>query len=147
MTLTLEQLFPQHRPEGDAVATALDSHAVAQALSMACAEHPLALLRMMYPATDANTHRSRDELTEVLHRHGLHQVAGLIEQESPYLMFTSAEHAHLTLVEIRRYSAAIAVHLYYRGLAGAEAEARLRADATVPADGHFRPFDGFARAM
>jgi hypothetical protein len=147
MTLTLEQLFPQHRPEGEAVATALDSHAVVQALSLACAAHPLILLRMMYPATDANTHRSRDELAEVLHRHGLHQVAGLIEEESPYLMFTSPEHAHLTLVEIRRYSAAIAVHLYYRGLAGSEAEARLRSDATAPAEGHFRPFDGFARAM
>lgn len=147
MTPTLEQLFPQHRPEGDAVATALDSHAVVQALSLAVAHHPVALLRMMYPATDATTHRSRDELTEVLHRHGLYQVAGLIEEEAPYLLFSSAEHAHLTLVEIRRYSAAIAVHLYYRGLAGAAAEARLRADATAPADGHFRPFDGFARAM
>ena len=141
MSLTLEQLFPQHRPEGDAVATALDSHAVVQALSLAVADHPLALLRMIYPATDANTHRSRDELTEVLHRHGLHQVASLIEEESPYLMFTSAEHAHVTLVEIRRYSAAIAVHLYYRGLAGVDAETRLRADARVPADGHFKPFD------
>lgn len=141
MSLTLEQLFPQHRPEGEAVATALDSHAVVQALSLAVADHPLALLRMIYPATDANTHRSRDELTEVLHRHGLHQVASLIEEESPYLMFTSAEHAHVTLVEIRRYSAAIAVHLYYRGLAGVDAETRLRADARVPADGHFKPFD------
>ncbi|MFJ2993047.1 hypothetical protein [Pandoraea sp. NPDC087047] len=141
MSLTLEQLFPQHRPEGEAVATALDSHAVVQALSLAVADHPLALLRMMYPATDANTHRSRDELTAVLHRHGLHQVAGLIEEESPYLMFTSAEHAYLTLVEIRRYSAAIGVHLYYRGLAGSEAETRLHADARVPADGHFKPFD------
>ncbi len=141
MTPTLEQLFPQHRPEGETFATALDSHAVVQALSIACAEHPLVLLRMMYPATDATTHRSRDELTEVLHRHGLHQVAGLIEEESPYLMFTSAEHAHLTLVEIRRYSAAIAVHLYYRGLAGNDAEMRLRADAHAPADGRFKPFD------
>ncbi|MGC7405158.1 hypothetical protein ACPWR0_16500 [Pandoraea pneumonica] len=141
MTLTLEQLFPQHRPEGEAVATALDSHAVVQALSLACAEHPLVLLRMMYPATDAVTHRSRDELADVLHRHGLHQVAGLIEEESPYLMFTSATHAFLTLVEIRRYSAAIAVHLYYRGLAGSDAEERLRTDAKVPADGHFKPFD------
>lgn len=145
MTLTLEQLFPQHRPEGDSVATALDSHAVVQALSLACAEHPLVLLRMIYPATDANTHRSRDELAEVLHRHGLHQVAGLIEAESPYLMFTSAQHAHLTLAEIFRYSAAITVNLYYRGLTGLDAEARLRADAAAPADGHFRPFDGFVR--
>lgn len=140
MPLTIEALFPTHRPE-EGIATALDSHAIVHALSQAVADHPVALLRMMYPATDANTHHSRDQLTEVLHRHGLHQVASLIEEDSPYLMFTSPANAWLTFVEIRRYSAAIAVHLYYRGLSGVEAESRLRADGTDKTDGHFKPFD------
>lgn len=141
MSLTLEQLFPNHRP-GDEIATALDSHAIVNALALACSGHSFALLRMQYPSTDANTHHSRDQLTEVLHRHGLHLVANMIDQDSPYLLFTSATNAWLTFLEIRRHSAAIGVQVYYRGLSGAEAESRLRADGQPKQDdGHFKPHD------
>ena len=89
----------------------------------------IAVLHMLYPHTDARTHRSLDSLVEALHRHGLHGVATLVEGEARYLVFQDPTEAWRALHEIRHDSLAVGVHLYYRGLTGSAAEAALDVDA------------------
>lgn len=90
---------------------------------------PVAVLHMLYPRTDARTHRSLDHLVGALHNHGLHDVATLVAREAHYLVFTDAVQAWRALHEIRHDSLAIGVHLYYRGLTGDAAEKALDLDA------------------
>ena len=87
------------------------------------------MLRMLYPRTDARTHRSLDSLVNVLHGHGLHEVADLIAQEAHYLLFKHPVKAWKTFHEIRNDSLAIGVHLFYHGLVGEAAERALDQDA------------------
>ena len=84
---------------------------------------------MLYPRTDARTHRSLDELVDRLHGHGLHQVARLVSQEAHYLVFKEPVKAWKAFNEIRHDSLAIGVHLYYCGLIGEAAERTLDIDA------------------
>jgi hypothetical protein len=84
---------------------------------------------MLYPRTDARTHRSLDTLVNVLHGHGLHEVADLISDEAHYLLFKDPVKAWKAFHEIRNDSLAIGVHLYYHGLVGEAAERALDKDA------------------
>jgi len=86
-------------------------------------------LHMLYPRTDARTHRSLDALVNVLHGHGLHEVADLIAHEAHYLLFKDPVKAWKAFHEIRNDSLAIGVHLYYHGLVGEAAERALDKDA------------------
>lgn len=90
---------------------------------------PVAVLHMLYPRTDARTHRSLDHLVGALQNHGLHDVATLVAREAHYLVFKDVVQAWRTLHEIRHDSLAIGVHLYYRGQSGDAAEKALDADA------------------
>lgn len=90
---------------------------------------PVAVLHMLYPRTDARTHRSLDHLVGALRNHGLHEVATLVEREAHYLVFKDAVQAWRALHEIRHDSLAIGVHLYYRGLSGDAAEKALDTEA------------------
>lgn len=47
----------------------------AEAYTETVASQRIAVLHMLYPRTDARTHRSLDALVNALHVHGLHQVA------------------------------------------------------------------------
>ncbi|WJF92136.1 hypothetical protein QS306_15380 [Paraburkholderia bonniea] len=129
MTFTLETLFPCDAQAEDTVVTALNHQDIVTALSATLAAQNVAVLHMLYPRTDARTHRSLDALVNVLHGHGLHQVASLIAQEAHYLLFREPAKAWKAFQEIRNDSLAIGVHLYYNGLVGEAAEQALDADA------------------
>ena len=98
-------------------------------MSAALKTQNVAVLHMLYPRTDARTHRSLDTLVDVLHGHGLHEVADLIAQEAHYLLFKDPVKAWKAFHEIRNDSLAIGVHLYYHGLVGEAAERALDKDA------------------
>jgi hypothetical protein len=129
MRLTPETLLPDHHTTTEDVVTAIHHQDIVAAYTATVAPRRAAVLHMLYPRTDARTHRSLDALVNALHVHGLHQVAALIEQEAHYLVFKDAAKAWKALHEIRNDSLAIGVHLYYKGLSGAAAEAELDADA------------------
>lgn len=129
MNASLETLFPDHHHAEDSIVTALNHQDIVVALSAALSSQHVAVLHMLYPRTDARTHRSLDTLVDVLRGHGLHEVAGLIAQEAHYLLFKEPVNAWKAFQEIRNDSLAIGVHLYYRGLVGEAAERALDADA------------------
>ena len=129
MNLTVETLFPESEQEDESIVTALSHQDIVVALSAALAPKKVAVLHMLYPRTDARTHRSLDSLVAALHGHGLHQVAHLVAQEAHYLLFKDPVKAWRAFQEIRNDSLAIGVHLYYHGLVGEAAERALDADA------------------
>lgn len=129
MNASLETLFPEYDHAADSVVTALNHQDIVMALSAALSAQQVAVLHMLYPRTDARTHHSLDALVDVLHGHGLHEVATLIAREAHYLLFKDPVKAWKALQEIRNDSLAIGAHLYYRGLVGAAAEQALDADA------------------
>lgn len=133
MRLTPETLLPASNEAAavaaDDVVTAIRHQDIVTAWSGTMAEQRVAVLHMLYPRTDARTHRSLDALVNALHVHGLHQVAELIEQEAHYLVFKDPVKAWKALNEIRHDSLAIGVHLYYKGFSGNEAEVALDRDA------------------
>ncbi|AOY90991.1 hypothetical protein BKK79_03560 [Cupriavidus sp. USMAA2-4] len=129
MVTTIEALFPGHQHDADTVVSALNHQQIVVALSALVAPQRVAILHMLYPRSDARTHRSLDALVNVLHGHGLHQVATLIEQEAHYLVFRDPVKAWKAFQEIRHDSLAIGVHLYYKGHSGEAAERELDADA------------------
>jgi hypothetical protein len=129
MNASLETLFPDHNHAEDSSVTALNHQDIVVALSAALKTQNVAVLHMLYPRTDARTHRSLDALVDKLHGHGLHQVAALVANEAHYLLFKEPQKAWKALHEIRNDSLAIGVHLYYHGLVGEAAERALDADA------------------
>ena len=129
MNTSLETLFPDHVHADDKVVSALNHQDIVVALSAALKSQNVAVLHMLYPRTDARTHRSLDALVDKLHGHGLHQVARLVSQEAHYLVFKEPVKAWKAFQEIRHDSLAIGVHLYYAGLVGEPAERLLDADA------------------
>jgi hypothetical protein len=129
MNASLETPFPDHYHAEDSIVTALNHRDIVVALSSALWTQNVAVLHMLYPRTDARTHRSLDALVDVLHGRGLHVVADLIAQEAHYLLFKDPVKAWKALQEIRNDSLAIGVHLYYHGLVGEAAERALDADA------------------
>jgi hypothetical protein len=128
MNASLETLFPDHNHAEDSIVTALNHQDIVVALSAALKTQNVAVLHMLYPRTDARTHRNLDALVDVLHGHGLHEVAGLIAEEAHYLLFKDPANAWKAFHEIRNDSLAIGVHLYYHGLVGEAAERALDAD-------------------
>lgn len=128
MRLTPDSLLPNASTTDDIV-TAIRHQDIVTAWSGTMAAERVAVLHMLYPRTDARTHRSLDALVNALHVHGLHQVAELIEQEAHYLVFKDPVNAWKALNEIRNDSLAIGVHLYYKGFSGSEAEVALDQDA------------------
>jgi hypothetical protein len=130
MNLPLDTLFEagSSAEEGTDVA-ALNHQDIVVALSAALAPKRVAVLHMLYPRTDARTHRNLDTLVDILHGHGLHEVARLIAQETHYLLFKDPAKAWKVFHEIRNDSLAIGVHLYYNGLVGEAAELALDAHA------------------
>jgi hypothetical protein len=129
MNASLETLFPDHNHAGDSIVTALNHQDIVVALSAALKTQDVAVLHMLYPRTDARTHRSLDTLVALLHSHGLHEVARLVAEEAHYLLFKNPVKAWKAFQEIRNDSLAIGVHLYYRGLVGEAAEHALDTDA------------------
>lgn len=128
MRLTPDSLLPNSTNTDDVV-TAVHHQDIVAAWSATMAAERVAVLHMLYPRTDARTHRSLDALVNALHVHGLHQVAELIEKEAHYLVFKDPVKAWKALNEIRHDSLAIGVHLYYKGLSGNQAEVALDQDA------------------
>nr|WP_315593582.1 hypothetical protein [uncultured Cupriavidus sp.] len=128
---TLDTGFQSFRTQADeaAAVTAIHHQDIVAAFTARPASQPVAVLHMLYPRTDARTHRSLDHLVGALQNHGLHEVAALVAREAHYLVFQDVAQAWRTLHEIRHDSLAIGVHLYYRGLAGDAAEHALDADA------------------
>lgn len=133
MRLTPDTLLPASTDvpavAADDVVTAIRHQDIVTAWSRTMADQRVAVLHMLYPRTDARTHRSLDALVNALHVHGLHKVAELIEQEAHYLVFKDPVKAWKALNEIRHDSLAIGVHLYYKGFSGNEAEVALDRDA------------------
>ncbi len=113
----------------DQAVTAINHQDIVAAFTARPTASPVAVLHMLYPRTDARTHRSLDHLVGALRNHGLHEVATLVEREAHYLVFKDAAQAWRALHEIRHDSLAIGVHLYYRGQTGDGAEKALDADA------------------
>ena len=129
MNASLETLFPDLNHTEDSIVTALNHQDIVVALSAALKTQNVAVLHMLYPRTDARTHRSLDALVDVLHGHGLHEVAELIAEEAHYLLFKDPVKSWKAFHEIRNDSLAIGVHLYYHGLVGEAAELELDKDA------------------
>lgn len=71
MVTTIEALFPGHQHDADTVVSALNHQQIVVALSALVAPQRVAILHMLYPRSDARTHRSLDALVNVLHGHGL----------------------------------------------------------------------------
>lgn len=129
MNLSIDTLFPEPEASEDSAVAALNHQDIVVALSAALAPQRVAVLHMLYPRTDARTHRSLDALVAALHGHGLHEVAHLVAQEAHYLLFREPLKAWKALHEIRNDSLAIGAHLYYNGLVGEAAERALDVDA------------------
>jgi hypothetical protein len=129
MKFDIESLFVDSNDGGDRTVAALTHQDIITGLSAALAPKEVAVLHMLYPRTDARTHRSRDALVSALTRHGMHQVARLVAEETHYLLFRDPEKAWRVLHEIRNDSLAIGVHVYYKGFAEDAAEKALDADA------------------
>ncbi|KHK54809.1 hypothetical protein PI87_14500 [Ralstonia sp. A12] len=126
---TLDTGHLSFRSEADNTVSALQHRDIVAAFTAQSSSQRIAVLHMLYPHTDARTHRSLDHLVDALHRHGLHGVAALVEGEARYLVFEDPSEAWRALHEIRHDSLAVGVHLYYRGLMGGAAEAALDVDA------------------
>ncbi|MEA3117118.1 MAG: hypothetical protein QOI13_388 [Paraburkholderia sp.] len=129
MKFDIDSLFVDGTDGSDRAVAALTHQDIITGLSAALAPREVAVLHMLYPRTDARTHRSRDALVAALTRHGMHQVARLVAEETHYLLFQNPEKAWRVLNEIRNDSLAIGVHVYYKGLAEDAAEKALDADA------------------
>jgi hypothetical protein len=129
MNTTLDAGLLSLRTQTDDTVTAIHHRDIVAVFTAQPSSEPVAVLHMLYPRTDARTHRSLDHLVGALHNHGLHEVAMLVEREAHYLVFKDASKAWRALHEIRHESLAIGVHLYYRGLTGDAAENALDADA------------------
>jgi uncharacterized protein with PIN domain len=129
MNMNIDTLFSATDEHDEVAVTALNHQDIVLAMSAALATEQVAVLHMLYPRTDARTHRSLDELVDKLHGHGLHQVARLVSQEAHYLVFKEPGKAWKAFNEIRHDSLAIGVHLYYCGLVGEPAERLLDIDA------------------
>ncbi|MEM5430263.1 hypothetical protein VSR71_17625 [Cupriavidus oxalaticus] len=124
------KLVPPKQPAAtEDVVTAIRHHHIVEAFTETAAAQRAAVLHMLYPRTDARTHRNLDALVSALHLRGLHQVAEMVKKEEHYLVFTDPAIAWKALHEIRNDSLAIGVHLYYRGQSGDAAEAALDLDA------------------
>ncbi|RZT39587.1 hypothetical protein [Cupriavidus agavae] len=119
---------PSVRTQSDEPVTAIHHQDIVAAFT-AQPGGPVAVLHMLYPRTDARTHRSLDHLVGALQNHGLHDVAAHVAREAHYLVFRNAPQAWRALNEIRHDSLAIGVHVYYRGLSGDAAEKALDTDA------------------
>ncbi|HTI16433.1 MAG TPA: hypothetical protein VL598_02080 [Trinickia sp.] len=130
MKFDIETLFVDANNGDDARAvTAITHQDIVTGLSAALAQQEVAVLHMLYPRTDARTHRSLDALVAALNGHGMHQVARLIAEETHYLLFRDPAKAWRVLQAIRHDSLAIGAHVYYKGSSGDAAEAALNADA------------------
>jgi hypothetical protein len=129
MNISIDTLFAEQELAEGAVVTALNHQDIVVALSASLAHERVAVLHMLYPRTDARTHRSLDALVAALRGHGLHQVARLVSEEAHYLVFKDPVKAWKAFHEIRNDSLAIGVHLYYSGLVGEAAERKLDAHA------------------
>ena len=129
MRLTPETVLPAQQTTTEDVVTALLHQDIVEAYTANVDLQGVAVLHMLYPRTDARTHRSLDALVNALHVHGLHQVAELVAKEAHYLVFKDPSKAWKVLHEIRNDSLAIGVHLYYKGQSGDAAEAALDLDA------------------
>jgi hypothetical protein len=122
----IESLFVD---DAERVVSSITHKDIVTVLSAALAPQTVAVLHMLYPRTDARTHTSLDALVAALNRHGMHQVARLVAEETHYLLFKDPAKAWRVLQEIRNDSLAIGVHVYYKGLSGDPAEQVLDADA------------------
>jgi len=129
MNTPIDSLFADDELAEGAVVAALNHQDIVVALSATLAKERVAVLHMLYPRTDARTHRSLDALVAALHGHGLHEVARLVSEEAHYLVFKDPVKAWKVFHEIRNDSLAIGVHLYYAGLVGEAAELKLDAHA------------------
>ena len=129
MDTTLDAVLSSHRTTADDTVSAIRHQDIVAAFTAQFGSQRVAVLHMLYPKTDARTHRSLDLLVGALQNHGLHQVATLVARETHYLVFKDATEAWRALNEIRHDSLAIGVHLYYRGLTGDAAERALDIDA------------------
>ncbi len=129
MTFDIESLFVDAVDGAERVATSITHKDIVTSLSAELAPQAVTVLHILYPRTDARTHVGLDALVAALNRHGMHQVARLIAEETHYLLFRDPAKAWRLLHEIRNDSLAIGVHVYYKGLAGDAAEQALDADA------------------
>ncbi|CAG2150777.1 hypothetical protein LMG31506_04289 [Cupriavidus yeoncheonensis] len=129
MNTTLDAGVLSRHTQTDDTVKAVHHRDIIAAFTAQPSPERVAVLHMLYPRTDARTHRSLDHLVGALHNHGLHEVATLVEREAHYLVFKDAFEAWRALHEIRHDSLAIGVHLYYRGLTGDAAENALDIDA------------------
>jgi hypothetical protein len=125
----LDAILNPRRTTADDTVSALHHQDIVAAFTAQLSSKQVAVLHMLYPKTDARTHRSLDNLVGALQNHGLHQVATLIAREAHYLVFKDVTEAWRALNEIRHDSLAIGVHLYYKGLSGDAAERALDTDA------------------
>jgi len=128
MNTTFDMGVLSHRTKADDKVAAIHHRDIVAAFTARSSSQRVAVLHMLYPRTDARTHRSLDHLVGVLHNHGLHEVAMLVEREAHYLVFNDIADAWRALHTIRHDSLAIGVHLYYDGLTGDAAEKALDAD-------------------
>ncbi|WP_321859054.1 hypothetical protein [Paraburkholderia tropica] len=108
--------------DGNVTVVALNHRDIVTSVSSMLSSHRIALLHILYPRTDARTHRSLDALVDALRGHGEHEVATLLQNQAHYLFFANPVKAWGVLREIRLGSLAIGVHLYYCGLTGERAE-------------------------
>ena len=129
MNSIIDALFSDQEPAGSDRVMPLNHHDIVVALSQTLSDKNIAVLHILYPRTDARTHRSLDALVDILRGQGLHQVASLIAKEAHYLLFKDPANAWRAFQEIRHDSLAIGAHLYYKGLEGDAAERALDADA------------------
>ncbi len=120
---------PTQQATTESVVTAIHHQDIVESYTATKAPERVTVFHMLYPRTDARTHRSLDALVNTLHLRGLHDVAEMVQQEAHYLVFKDPINAWKALHEIRNDSLAIGVHLYYKGHSGEAAEAALDVDA------------------
>jgi hypothetical protein len=130
MNLDIKSLFVDAADGKKRLVTATTHQDTVTALSAALPSYDVALLHILYPRTDARTHVNRDALVAALNRHGMHDVARLIE-EAHHLLFRDPKEAWRVLHEIRNDSLAIGPYVYCKGLAGSAAEEMLDIDAHI----------------
>jgi len=122
-------MLPAQQATMETAVTAIHHQDIVEAYTATMARERVAVFHMLYPRTDARTHRSLDALVNALHLRGLHRVAEMVQQEAHYLVFQDPANAWKALHEIRNDSLAIGVHLYYKGRSGEAAEVALDVDA------------------
>ncbi|MBC8740433.1 hypothetical protein F6X40_27745 [Paraburkholderia sp. UCT31] len=91
-----------------------------------------ALIHVLYPKVDGRNHKSQQALVALLHAHGHHDTAQLVDDEAHYLVFGKLNDALTIYREIQRDSLAIGETLYYNGLMGTAAEHALVAALSKP---------------